>query len=120
MGWFSHTRSTCASSSTPATWSDLAPLVKPLHLDEPWLEPPLRPDALVGLGDGLTPAGDDVLVGYSAALRVTGHPRAQAFAGQAARIAPGRTTDVALMFLQHAAHGDYSQRIHTLMERLVA
>jgi len=103
-----------------APWSTVAPLCKQVRHDEAWTERPLRVDRLVGLGDGLTPAGDDLLVGYSAALRVTGHLRAQEVAEVAASIAPGRTTDLAAMFLDHAARAEYSQRIHTLMDRLVA
>jgi hypothetical protein len=102
-----------------APWSDVAPLVGEVRLDEPWMRP-LCVDKLVGLGDGLTPDGDDILVGYSAALRATGHPRAQQVADAAAAIAPGRTTDIALMFHQHAARGEYSERIHVLIERLIA
>jgi len=100
-------------------WSRVAPLVGGLRLDERWMRPPCV-RKLVGLGDGLTPDGDDILVGYSAALRVTGHPRAQEVAEEAAALAPGRTTDIAVMFHQHAARGEYSQRIHVLMERLIA
>jgi hypothetical protein len=74
--------------------------------------------ALIGLGEGLTPSGDDVLVGLSAALRGGGHPHAQEFAAVAAHLAPGRTTDVATAFLIHAARGEYSQRIHSLIEAL--
>ncbi len=74
--------------------------------------------ALVGLGDGLTPSGDDLLVGASAALRRAGDERAARLATAAAEMAPGHTTDIALMFHTCAARGDYSQRLHALLERL--
>ena len=75
---------------------------------------------LVGLGHGLTPSGDDVLIGFSAALRVREHPFATLVASAAADAAPGRTTDVAAMFHAYAARGEYSQRIATVLERLLA
>jgi Protein of unknown function (DUF2877) len=73
---------------------------------------------LVGLGDGLTPSGDDLLVGFSAAMRASAHPLAEHFAAGCARLAPGRTTRVAEMFLEHAARGAYSERIHRLVTAL--
>jgi hypothetical protein len=71
---------------------------------------------LVGLGAGLTPSGDDFLVGFSAALRLTGHPLADVVARAGAE---GCTTDLAAMFHHYAARGEYSQRIHSLLLRLV-
>src|SRR3990172_9189073 len=51
--------------------------------------------ALVGRGPGFTPSGDDLLVGFSAALTATGHPLARPFARGVAERARGATTDVA-------------------------
>ena len=72
--------------------------------------------SLIGLGDGLTPSGDDFIVGLCAALRVAGHPCAEAFAAGCVRSARGRTTLVAETFLMHAARGEYSERVHTLLD----
>lgn len=74
-------------------------------------------DALVGLGDGLTPSGDDVLVGLSAALRAVGHPLAGPIALHAAARA-GATTDVARAALEHAARGEYAERLHAVLEAI--
>ena len=73
---------------------------------------------LVGLGDGLTPSGDDLLVGFSAGLRATAHPLAEPFALGCAGLARGRTTLIAQTFLEHAAHGAYSERVQRLVSGL--
>ena len=73
---------------------------------------------LIGLGDGVTPSGDDFIVGMCAALRVAGHPCAEALATGCVRFARGRTTLVAETFLIHAARGEYSERVHTLLDAL--
>lgn len=72
-------------------------------------------DGLVGLGAGLTPSGDDVLVGVTAALRAAGHHRARRLARHAAARAPGATTDVARVALEHAARGEYPERLHDVL-----
>lgn len=75
---------------------------------------------LVGLGAGLTPAGDDVLVGFSAALVALGHGgAARSLARAWARSAAGRTTVVAEAYHRHAAHGDYAERLHALLRAVV-
>lgn len=56
---------------------------------------------LAGLGPGLTPAGDDVLIGLQSALTCFRHPLAGVLPG-AVR---GRTTDLAQALLHHAADG---------------
>jgi hypothetical protein len=66
--------------------------------------------SLVGLGHGLTPSGDDFLIGFSAALRYAEHPMADAVAQPWTQ-----TTDVARMFHAYAARGEYSQRVHDLL-----
>jgi hypothetical protein len=66
--------------------------------------------AIVGLGPGLTPSGDDVLSGALAAFRVLGLD--QAFADSAGRVvaavALGRTTALSATLLRLAANGDVS------------
>jgi hypothetical protein len=66
---------------------------------------------LIGLGPGATPSGDDVLVGLSAGLAVTGHPRASAFAAAVALAARGLTTSVGECYLFHAGRLEFSQRV---------
>ena len=70
--------------------------------------------SLVGLGVGLTPSGDDVLVGFTAALTVA----RDTLAGPIARVAAGaglRTTLIARTYLDHAARGEYAERVHHLI-----
>lgn len=75
--------------------------------------------ALVGLGAGLTPAGDDVLVGLTAGLTTLGDGRARGFAGAWAGHATGRTTMVAESFHRHAAGGAYSERLHDVLRAIL-
>jgi hypothetical protein len=115
----------------PAPWSAVAPLLPdlPRRREMDCLVLAVRAhDAsaaakacagLVGLGNGLTPSGDDFLVGFSAGLRLIGHPLAGAVAQSGADLAAGRTTDVAAMFHHYAARGEYSWRMHALLQRLV-
>jgi hypothetical protein len=75
--------------------------------------------SLVGLGAGLTPAGDDVLVGLTAGLTALGDGRAPGFAAAWAGHAVGRTTVVAETFQRHAAGGAYAERLHDVLEAIV-
>jgi len=74
--------------------------------------------ALIGLGEGLTPAGDDCLVGILAVLRsarphfLTRHP---GLAGTIAGAAQVGTTIVAREFLRHALDGDFSEALVALV-----
>ncbi|HET6318476.1 MAG TPA: DUF2877 domain-containing protein, partial [Chloroflexota bacterium] len=73
---------------------------------------------LVGLGDGLTPSGDDFLIGFGAALRAMDHPLHSRFATACANLAAGRTTTVAETFHRFAADCAYSARIHRVVASL--
>ena len=73
---------------------------------------------LVGLGEGLTPSGDDFLIGFAAALRAADHPMHASFAAACYELARGRTTFVAEMFYRYAARGAFSARIHRLVSSL--
>lgn len=75
---------------------------------------------LVGLGAGLTPAGDDILVGLTAGLTVLGDGRARGLAAAWSRHAIGRTTVVAESFHRHAAVGAYSERLHSILQAVLA
>jgi hypothetical protein len=76
--------------------------------------------ALVGLGSGLTPAGDDLLVGLTAALTATGHPAARVLAQDWAAHAATATTPLAAAFHRHAAEAQYAQRIHEVLAAVLA
>ena len=70
---------------------------------------------LIGLGAGLTPSGDDLLVGMTAALTAVGDPSGHELAGSWARRAAGRTTPVAQAFHRYAAQAAYDELVHDLL-----
>ncbi|MDR1014533.1 MAG: DUF2877 domain-containing protein [Coriobacteriales bacterium] len=72
---------------------------------------------LIGLGPGLTPAGDDVLLGYLAMDAHVGHDPAWTQAMHAA-VAGGlaRTTTLSRQLLQNALEADY----HETLQRVLA
>ncbi len=80
-------------------------------------------EALAGLGPGLTPAGDDFLVGLMAALHAwpkllpTGWMPERA-AAIIAHAAAGRTTRLSAAWLRHAAVGEFGEAWHTLIHAL--
>lgn len=76
----------------------------------------LVPDPLVfgGRGDGLTPAGDDLLAGYAAGLVLFHGRRAEAFA--IADVAARRTTALSATLLRHAGRGELPEPAHALLE----
>ncbi len=73
---------------------------------------------LIGLGPGLTPSGDDVLVGVEAALRALDGPLA-GFVGGAIHDVDDRTTVIAATLLRHAAAGEFAERIQALLAALL-
>ena len=80
---------------------------------------------LIGLGPGLTPAGDDVMAGTIAGLVLLGHPSAERFAAGVYALAAGRTTELSRALLRHAAcgrvSGEYAAVLHALVgERQLA
>ena len=83
-------------------------------------------ELVVGLGPGLTPSGDDVLVGYMAALRTGAakdrRSRYRRLLSRAWRDGRsewfGATTDVSASFLAAADDGVYSQSLIRLAEAL--
>ena len=95
------------SGLTRPSGADVARLTIPApSLDVPRLGPSLSPDALIGLGPGLTPAGDDVLAGALVAAYATADPRLPAWRRTTvAELARGRTTDVSRAMLHHALDG---------------
>jgi hypothetical protein len=75
---------------------------------------------LIGLGSGLTPSGDDLLVGLTAALVAVGDASGLLLAGSWARRAARRTTPVAVAFHRYAAQGAYDELVHTLLGAVLA
>ena len=73
---------------------------------------------LIGLGPGLTPSGDDALVGIEAALYALAWPAA-GFLAQAMDDVEDRTTALAATLLRHAAAGEFAERLHTLLAALL-
>jgi hypothetical protein len=74
---------------------------------------------LIGLGPGLTPAGDDVLAGTTAGLVLLGHPAAERFAAGVTSLAAGRTTELSRALLRHAAAGRVSGEYAAVLRGLV-
>jgi len=78
---------------------------------------------LIGLGTGLTPCGDDFLVGYLAGLWCTVRDfveRRQFVSklGQAVIHLSGRTNDISRTYLHHATYGQVSSRLDTLAREI--
>lgn len=78
---------------------------------------------LIGLGDGLTPAGDDFLVGFLVALwRVgaRGHERAGFLTALSAAVkrAAAATTAISRSYLEAASDGDATERLLVLGDRI--
>jgi hypothetical protein len=73
---------------------------------------------LIGLGPGLTPSGDDALVGIEAALHALARPSA-GFMALANDNVEGRTTALAATLLRHAGAGEFAERLHTLLAALL-
>jgi hypothetical protein len=73
---------------------------------------------LIGLGIGLTPSGDDYLVGLLAGLEATDHPARPALAAAIALHGPSRTTAIGAAALGHAARGAYAERLHDVLVAL--
>ena len=73
---------------------------------------------LIGLGPGLTPSGDDALVGIEAALHALDAPTA-GFLALAMDDVEDRTTALAATLLRHAASGEFAERLHTLVGALL-
>ncbi len=75
--------------------------------------------ALLGLGPGLTPAGDDVLAGALVALRACGDPAGDTLAAAVATLdPPTRTTAVSAALLIHAFRGECVPELASLLAAL--
>jgi Protein of unknown function (DUF2877) len=67
---------------------------------------PLTVEDLLGRGPGLTPLGDDILMGALVTLRALGAQAFQPFARTVRTLAPRRTTFVSTVLLHHATRGE--------------
>ena len=85
--------------------------------------PDVPPDinALVGLGPGLTPSGDDLLGGALAALRAAGRDAcAEALAAHVMPLARDGTSRISRAHLACAAQGECGEAVHDMMGALLA
>ena len=73
---------------------------------------------LAGLGSGLTPAGDDFLIGVMLWAWVA-HPTPEAFCSVIVKAAVPRTTTLSAAFLRSAARGECSATWHQLLAALI-
>ena len=77
-----------------------------------------RATDLIGLGIGLTPSGDDFLIGLLAGLEATEAASRAPLAAAIADVAPSRTTAIAAAALRHAADRRFSERLHDVVGAL--
>lgn len=85
------------------------------------IEPPEASAALLGLGPGLTPSGDDLLGGLLVALRALGHPALAARLG--AWLLPraaDRTHPISRAHLGAAAAGEGAEALHQSLASLAS
>lgn len=79
----------------------------------------VAPASLIGLGEGLTPAGDDVLAGVLLALRYLGRPAcATDLWASIAEQVPRRTTALSATLLATAAEGEALPQVIELLAAL--
>jgi hypothetical protein len=90
------------------------------------LDPHLADDAvstLIGLGSGLTPAGDDFLVGFMVGLisRLGNDRKREIYIAQIGESIQSnftRTNDISRTYLKHAVHGQVSRNLAELAEAI--
>jgi hypothetical protein len=113
----------CASSSTGNVPEIQIPesIRGPAQRFLDWISGSGKPDnSLIGLGPGLTPAGDDFVGGAMIALRVCGTtagdaPLADRIAGWALPLARERTNRISRAHLECAARGEGHEALHDLL-----
>jgi hypothetical protein len=84
---------------------------------------PSAVEQLIGLGSGLTPSGDDLLVGYLSGLWCTVQNQSErmqflARLGETVLHLSSRTNDISRTYLYHAAQGQVSSRLSALAEAI--
>jgi hypothetical protein len=77
------------------------------------------PYGLIGLGPGLTPSGDDFLIGALAALDALRQANIHASLGRAVIAAAGGTTPLSASLLRAAAAGHIGESLHMMIAALV-
>jgi hypothetical protein len=70
---------------------------------------------LIGLGVGLTPSGDDYLVGLLAGFAAMDDPVGIELGGAIAEHASVRTTAIGASAIAHAARGAFAERLHDVL-----
>jgi len=100
------------------------PLTPPRHSLREWGEGNFEPCAsfvasLIGLGPGLTPSGDDFLVGALAALDALDQTNMHAALGRAIDAAAGRTSPLSASFVRAAAAGQVGEDLHAIVAALI-
>jgi Protein of unknown function (DUF2877) len=75
---------------------------------------------LVGLGPGLTPSGDDFLMGALAMLDALEQTNMHAALGEAILAAAGRTSPVSASLLRAAAAGHVGENLHMMIAAIIA
>ena len=90
---------------------------KPARAFLAWIAGTGKPDySLIGLGPGLTPAGDDFVGGAMIALRAFGHAQlADRVAAWALPLAKERTNRISRAHLECAAAGEGHEALHGLL-----
>jgi Protein of unknown function (DUF2877) len=79
------------------------------------------PEGLVGLGPGLTPSGDDFLVGALALLDALAERKVHAaLADAVARLSPALTSPFSLCFLRAAANGHVGEHLHSVVSAVIS
>jgi hypothetical protein len=74
---------------------------------------------LVGLGPGLTPSGDDFLIGAMAGLAALGQTNTRAVLGRAIVAAAHLTSPLSASLLRTAAAGHVGENLHAMVAALV-
>jgi hypothetical protein len=94
-----------------------ASIRKPATAFLKWIEGKGEPDdSLIGLGSGLTPAGDDFVGGAMIALRAYGHQAlADSVAAWALPLAQDRSSRISRAHLECAAEGEGHEALHDLL-----
>ena len=83
--------------------------------------PPARAGALIGLGPGLTPSGDDLIAGALIALRtLLCHDAAEQLGAWALPLAATRTGAISRAHLAAAAAGEGAEPLHRILVALCA
>ncbi|HEX5840022.1 MAG TPA: DUF2877 domain-containing protein [Anaerolineales bacterium] len=80
-------------------------------------------ETMIGLGPGVTPSGDDILIGFLAGLwSLSGeHPKRHSFIrsfGEGVLQIAQRTNEISRTYLVHAARGQFSSALSALVENI--